>query len=241
LRLDAIGDVASYALHLRLLAGANDDFPPGDPANAFGGLDLLVIAAGAIGKQNPLALLDEGRMKAAAHEGIAVAPAELAEGIVGVGDEARCIAAYDDIPLRFQEAARALLGLLELPVAVGEVLRAAVQRAQAFPRAAQSDREPCDGAACCCANRAGDDCGKRIVDHHQQRQCRDPCCKRPHEKGGRAWQQAPPMVKDHPLALFDAEAFSHLECRFQPGERGRLYGTRASPQSNPAAPVLRLG
>ena len=129
MRLDAIGDVASYALHLRLLAGANDDFPPGDPANAFGGLDLLVIAAGAIGKQNPLALLDEGRMKAAAHEGIAVAPAELAEGIVGVGDEARCIAAYDDIPLRFQEAARALLGLLELPVAVGEVLRAAVQRA----------------------------------------------------------------------------------------------------------------
>src|SRR5271166_3164617 len=87
LRLDTVRDVASDALHLRMLAGANHDFAPGDPPGAVLGGDLLVIAASPVGKEHRLALLDDSQGKRAAHKLSPLVSAELAEGIACIGDE----------------------------------------------------------------------------------------------------------------------------------------------------------
>ena len=51
-------------------------------------------------------------------------------GVVDVGDAAVAVAAHDQVALRFEKARGALLGLLELPVAVGKILDALASLAQ---------------------------------------------------------------------------------------------------------------
>ena len=47
---------------------------------------------------------------------------EFAIGVVGEGDAAVAVAQHDQIALRFEQAAGALLGLLQFPIAVGQRL-----------------------------------------------------------------------------------------------------------------------
>ena len=53
---------------------------------------------------------------------------ERAEGVVGVGDAAGGVAAHDQVALRFEQAARALFGLAQFPIAVGEIVDARFER-----------------------------------------------------------------------------------------------------------------
>jgi len=91
LRGDTVGDVASDALHLRVLAGADHDFAPGDPAGALRGGDLLVIAARSIGKKYRRALLDDAQRAGTADKRGSLVSGEPAEGIICVGDDVRRI------------------------------------------------------------------------------------------------------------------------------------------------------
>ena len=122
LGLDPIGHVAADALHLGLLSAAHHDLAPGDPARAVGGLDLLIVDAGAVARERGDALLDHRQRKIRADDLLAGASGQRAERVVGVGDAMLAVVAHDHVALRLDEAAGAFLGFLELPVAVGEIL-----------------------------------------------------------------------------------------------------------------------
>ena len=135
LGLHAVGDVAADALHLGagLAADAHHHLAPGDPARAGVGGDLLVVDARAVGGMRGGALLEHRQREGGADERLARPLGERAERIVDIGDAAVGVAAHDHVALRGQEALGALFRFLELPVAVGELLGALLQRAQLAP------------------------------------------------------------------------------------------------------------
>ena len=90
------------------------------------------MQARAVSLQDGLTLLKDVKLMGAAEEGLLRAASQRAERIVDEGDAATAIAADDQIALRVEQALGALLALLELPVAIGQLLAAFGQRAGAW-------------------------------------------------------------------------------------------------------------
>ena len=120
----AVGDVAADALHFGGRAGieANQRLAPGDPARAQCRFDSLVVNPRAVGFDRAFALFDHGELKAAADQLGALLARQFAIGVVDKGDPAVGVAQHDQVALRFEQAARALLGFLQFPIAVGHRL-----------------------------------------------------------------------------------------------------------------------
>ena len=118
----AVGDVAADALHFRRLAGIgpHQAFAPGDPARPERRCDLLVVNPGAVAFKRGVALFEHVEGEAAADQGAARLLRQLAKGVVDEGDAAVGVAQHDQVALRFEQAAGALLGFLQFPIAVGE-------------------------------------------------------------------------------------------------------------------------
>jgi hypothetical protein len=72
---------------------------------------------------------------------------ERAERVIDIGDAVVGVAANDHIALRGQEALRALLRFLELPIAVGKFFGALLQGAQLALEPAQPRVQQSNGAA----------------------------------------------------------------------------------------------
>ena len=126
LGLDAVGDVAADALDFGVLGllGPDHDVAPGEPARAVGGHDLLVVQPRAVRQHAGAALLQRRQRIGGAEQRLARRAGQGAIGVVDVGDAALAVAADDQIALRFEQARRARLGLLQLPGAVGQLLAA---------------------------------------------------------------------------------------------------------------------
>ncbi len=108
----------------RLAASA---WSPGDPARPVRRLDLLIMDARAVGKDRDRALLQQRQRHVCADQGIAAASGECAEGVVHIGDAAGGVAPHDDVPLCLEKALGVLLGLLDLPFAIGDLLETRFQ------------------------------------------------------------------------------------------------------------------
>ena len=136
LGLGAVGDVAADALQFGRRVGVEADqaFAPGDPALA----DLLVVHAGAVGLHGDLTLLGRLELEAAADQLVARATGELAVGVVDERDRAVALAADDEVALRLEQVAGALLGVLQLPVAVGQRFVLRVDLANMTPQPAKA-------------------------------------------------------------------------------------------------------
>src|SRR5262249_13324760 len=147
LDLGAIGNVASDTLNLRSLGGADCGLAPGDPALAVGSRDFLVVRARSVGGERGVPLRDHGWRKVGAEKLLAAAGNKRAERIVGVGDAPAAVAPDDHVALRLEHARGALLGLLELPVAVREIFGALAQTPQFTPERAIACDQQADGAA----------------------------------------------------------------------------------------------
>ncbi len=227
LGLDPVGDVAADALHLGLRPGAHHDLAPRDPARAVGRRDLLVVHAGAVVMQRGLALLDHRQRERAADELVARAGSQRAEGVVGVGDAVVAVTADDDVALRLEQAARALLGLLELPIAVGELLGATAQLAPLCPQHAQARHHQADGAARGAEERRDADCERvRIVarllalDRGQEAERRGEA--HGHDGGGANEEQQHAAKRQRAQLCQDAEENLHLRRRSPTGRARRL-------------------
>ena len=122
--LGAVGDVAADALHLRRFSGvvADEALAPGDPSRPGGAVDLLVMNARAVRFQCGIALFEHVEAEAAADQRAARLPRQFAIGVVDEGDGAVGVAQHDQVALRLEQAADALLGFLQFPVAVGKRL-----------------------------------------------------------------------------------------------------------------------
>ena len=160
LRLDAAGHIAADALYLgsALRTAAHDHVAPGDPARAVGRHDLLVVQARSIRQRCGLALRQQRRTERAAEQRVAGAREQRAIGIVHVGDAAVAAAAHDQVALRFEKTRGALLGLLELPVAIAKILDALASLAQLRvqrndARDQKADRPACRAEQGGCADR----------------------------------------------------------------------------------------
>ena len=66
-----------------------------------------------------VALFEHGEFEGGADQRVAVRLRQFAIGVVGEGDAAIGVAQHDQVALRFEQAAGALLGLLQFPVPVG--------------------------------------------------------------------------------------------------------------------------
>ena len=119
-----IGDVAADALQLgaRLCGRAHQHVAPRDPARAVAAGDLLVMRTGAVRHDREVALHDHVEPEGLAEQRFARRPRQRAKGVVGVGDAPLAVAPDDDVALRLEKALGALLGLLELPIAVAQLL-----------------------------------------------------------------------------------------------------------------------
>ncbi len=117
LGLGAVGDVAADALHFRRAAGIRPDktFAPGDPSRPQGTCDLLVVHPGAVGLQHADALLQHLEGEFAADQSFARQQRQIAIGVVDEGDAALGVAHHDQVALRFEQAAGALLRLPAIP------------------------------------------------------------------------------------------------------------------------------
>ncbi len=133
--LGAVGDVAADILHFRGLAGvgSHQAFAPGDPSRPEAACDLLVVHPRAVGFDRGVALLEHVECEAAADQHLARPVGQIAIGVVGEGDASLEIAQHDQIALLFEQAAGALFGFLQFPIAVGECF--IVQRDLAQPAA----------------------------------------------------------------------------------------------------------
>ena len=122
LALGALGDIAADALHFGRMAcvAANEALAPGDPSRPERACDFLVVDAGAAGFPRGVALLKHGKRKMAADQRVAGLTGEGAKSVVDEGDAASRVAQHDQIVLRFEQAAGALLGFLQFPVTVRE-------------------------------------------------------------------------------------------------------------------------
>ena len=122
--LGAVGDVAADALQFGRLAGIvpYKPFAPRDPARADGRCDLLIVDAGAAALARAIALLQHVEVEPRADQRVAGLCGERAIGIVGEGDAALMVAQHDQVALRFEQAAGALFGFLQLPIAIDQRL-----------------------------------------------------------------------------------------------------------------------
>ena len=147
--LHAVGDVAADALQLGagLAARAHHYFAPGDPARAGLGGDLLVVDAGAVGGVRGGALLEHRQREGGSEQRLALPVGEHAERVVDIGDAPVGVAARDHVALRGQKALGALFRFLELPMAVGQLLGALLQRAQLAPERTHAREQQAEGAA----------------------------------------------------------------------------------------------
>ena len=120
----AVGDVAADTLHFGGCAGieANQRLAPGDPARAERGFDSLVVNPRAVGFDRAFALFEHSELKAAADQLGPLLAGQFAIGVVDEGDPAVGVAQHDQVALRFEQAARALFGFLQFPIAVGHRL-----------------------------------------------------------------------------------------------------------------------
>ena len=147
LGMHPIGDVAADALDFGLAADAQHDIAPGDPARAGGAVDFLVVHARAVRQRRGLALFDDLELMRAPDQLGARRAGERAIGVVGVSDMPVAAAPHDQVALRFEETARALLGFLHFPIAVGEFLGALFRRAQSRLQAAIAEEQIGDEGA----------------------------------------------------------------------------------------------
>ena len=159
LGLGAVGDVAADALHLGRPAGVATDeaFAPCDPSRLQRAGDLLVMNSRAIRIERALALLKHGECEAAADQRAARLPGQFAIGVVDEGDGACGIAQHDQVALGFEQAAGALLGLLQFPIAVGQRLVAQCHLAMFLAHPAQAGAQGGEREAGNCEQEAGAD------------------------------------------------------------------------------------
>ena len=129
LGMGAVGDVAADALNLEALAAAHRDLAPGDPAQALRGLEPLVVHAGAVGQHGDVALLGNREPERGPEQRLAGSAGERAECVIGVGDQAVGTATDDDVALGLDETLGALLGVPELPIAVGKLFHVRLEPA----------------------------------------------------------------------------------------------------------------
>jgi len=143
-RLGAVGDVAADALQVGGPAGvaAHEALAPGDPARAPRAVDLLVVDAGAVRLDRGVTLLQHRQREARADQRVARPAGERTIGVVDRGDDAVAVAQHDQVALGFEQAAGALLGLLKLPVAVGQrlVMQREAAHAPAHPAQPHAER-----------------------------------------------------------------------------------------------------
>ena len=104
-----------------------------------------------------LALLKDGECEATADQRASRLLGQFAIGVVDEGDSARRIAQHDQVALGFEQAAGALLGLLQFPIAVGQ--RLVVQRdlAEFLAHPAQPEAQGGEPDAGECEQEAGAD------------------------------------------------------------------------------------
>ena len=143
LGFSAVGYVAADALHFRRPARvrSNQALAPGDPARPERRCDLLVVNPGAVGFDCRVALLEDGRCETAAEQRGARPRDQFAIGIVDKGNAALGVTQDDQIALGFEQAAGALLGLLQFPVAVGQRFIVQSDLAQPSAHPAQPDAQ----------------------------------------------------------------------------------------------------
>ena len=77
---------------------------------------------GAIDFKRGLSLLEHVEREVAADQRVAGLFGQFAIGVVDEGDAAFCVTQNDQVALRFEQAAGALLGLLQFPVPIGQRL-----------------------------------------------------------------------------------------------------------------------
>ena len=141
LGLGAVGDVAADALHFGRPAGVatHEAFAPCDPSRLQRAGDLLVMNPRAVRLKRGLALLKDGECEATADQRASRLLGQFAIGVVDEGDSARRIAQHDQVALGFEQAAGALLGLLQFPIAVGQRLVVKRNLAKFFAHPAQAE------------------------------------------------------------------------------------------------------
>ena len=122
--LGAVGDVAADALQIGrpVGVGAHQRLAPGDPPRPEPGRHLLVVNPGAVRLMGGVALLEHVQRETAADQRRARLLRQGTERVVDEGDDAVGIAQHDQVALGFEQAAGALLGFLQFPVAVGQRL-----------------------------------------------------------------------------------------------------------------------
>jgi len=120
----AVGNVAADALHFGRCAGieTNQRLAPGDPARAQYGFDSLVVNPRAVGFDRACTLFDHSELKTAADQLGTPLVRQFTVGVVDEGDPAVGAAQHDQVALRLEQAAGALFGFLQLPIAVGHRL-----------------------------------------------------------------------------------------------------------------------
>ena len=116
--------------------------------------------AGAGGFERGVALFEHGERGAAADQRVACRLRQFAIGVVDIGDAAVGVAQHDQIALRFEQAAGALLGFLQFPVPVrhrfivhGDLAQFLAHQAQ--PDAQRGEREAGDREQKADADRKG--------------------------------------------------------------------------------------
>ncbi len=122
LGLGAVGDVAADTLHLGGPAriAAYQTFAPGDPSRSDRTCDLLVVNPCTVRLQRRVALFEDLEREGAADQHVAGTLGQSAIGVVDEGDTAFGVAQHDQVALRFEQAAGALFGLLQFPIAIGQ-------------------------------------------------------------------------------------------------------------------------
>ena len=141
--LGAIGNVAADASHLGRLAGIRSDqaFPPRDPSSPERARDLLVVARCAICQQRGLALFKHIEGEFTADQRALRPLGQLAIGVVGKSERALEVAQHDQIALRLEQAAGALLRFLQFPIAVGQCFIVERDLAQFLAHPAQAEAQ----------------------------------------------------------------------------------------------------
>ena len=94
--------------------------------------------------QRDISLLERGKRKMAADQRVTWLPGESAKGVVDEGDAACRVAQHDQIVLRFEQAAGALLGFLQFPVAVRQCFVVHGHHAQFPAHQPQSHAQGCE-------------------------------------------------------------------------------------------------
>ncbi len=122
LGLGTIGDVAADALQFCWMVGVDphQGFAPCNPAGAPCGFDALIENSRAVRFNHALALLENGEREPTAKQ---LRPRSLSQDAIGIidrGDGGGPVAQNDQIALRLEKAARALLRFLQFPIAISE-------------------------------------------------------------------------------------------------------------------------